>query len=164
MFRRFSWGSVLKLLTIFAISFVVFLLLLPNFEQSRSEARVSMTYQKVRELQEKYQDQPPLPMGSKIELAEKDPWQRPYVLQSFAEEGRIRLRVVSEGDSPETEEDDISSDMPTSPMLPFQERKNRQFLKATLIAGGTWLVLTAAYFVRHLPHLESEDSNLNPPT
>ncbi len=37
--RRFTIGNVLELLVIFGISFVVFLLLLPNFEQSREEAQ-----------------------------------------------------------------------------------------------------------------------------
>ncbi len=106
-----------------------------------------MAYRKVRNLQVEYQDQPDPPTRSRIELPEKDPWKRPYLLQSFSKNGQMRIRVFSEGPSSETEEDDIFYDMPNSPLLPFQQQRKQQILIATLTAGGTWLVLTAVYFV-----------------
>ncbi len=86
-----------------------------------------MAYRKVRNLQVEYQDQPDPPTRSRIELPEKDPWKRPYLLQSFSKNGQVRIRVFSEGPSSETEKMTSFMICRISPCCLFSDRENSEY-------------------------------------
>lgn len=141
--RTLRLRDVFAVLGIGVLCFPIMVLLLPNFEQARSEARISMAYHDVRRLSRPAAGQ----SSPSNETPEMDPWGKPYQMSLLGDD---RFRVSSSGPnmiSPDTgfDEDDIFSDMPTSPLTPFRIQKKRQFLIAIGSMLATWTLLLILY-------------------
>ena len=148
MTRRISVADGIAVLGIGIICLPVFLLLIPNIEMSRSEARLFMAYHEVRRLQQSLVNNDN--SDSVTTVTGLDPWGQPYRVVSL--DGYV-LRVVSAG--PDTsfsptgiDEDDIYSDMPLSPFEAVVNRKRSRILIALGTALGLWGSLASAYLWR----------------
>jgi hypothetical protein len=120
----------------------IFLLLMPYVEQSRTEARMMMTYIEVCGLAESLETQ-----AAGAPLPRLDLWYQPYQIQPLPDGG---VRVLSTGPNRSTspgslDEDDIYSDMPESPSKPIQRQKQRQWLLALGTMVAAWIALSALY-------------------
>jgi hypothetical protein len=117
------------------LCFPLFLFLGPNFEQPRSEARISQAYNQVRQI-----------ANSDSDIPDNDPWGQPYEIIAVSEH---QIRGLSSGPNMSTPksgfDDDIYSDMPVSPTAMIQARHNRQRLLAFAAAAGVWLFLIVVY-------------------
>ncbi|MHB1036587.1 MAG: hypothetical protein ACYC35_17865 [Pirellulales bacterium] len=156
-----------NLIAVAGLSFVVFLLLAPNVEESRLESRRLRAYYDVCRLAQQYEANPartPVPAKvapgaaeqtpSKVELPDKDPWERPYFVVSVRDGGQTRLRVCSSGantSSPKSsfDEDDIYSDMPIPPLEQIMADKRHQLCVAGAVGMLTWALLTALVIWDH---------------
>jgi hypothetical protein len=121
----------------------ILLLLAPNIEIGRTEARLTEAYSVVRKLHSTINEAP----TSITELADRDPWGEPYRAMPLK---NGTCRVVSSGPdmslSPDgIGGDDIYSDLPTSPMAPFRARRNRQWLIAFTVAIAAWALMATLY-------------------
>lgn len=124
---------------------LVFLLLIPDIEQSRTEARIAQVYNDVRQISEALRGTPSPDLSTTHAIPDTDPWGQPYRLVRVNDQA---VRALSSGpnmSSPErgVDGDDIYSDMPASPMTPFRAQKNRQFLIAFGVSAGLWLLCSA---------------------
>jgi hypothetical protein len=138
---------VFAILGIGLACFVLFLLLLPNLEMARSEARIAQAYRDVRQISEAHRRASSPDLLTTDAIPDTDPWGKPYRLVRLNEG---EARALSSGPnmaSPEVgvDGDDIYSDMPVSPMAPIWAEKNRQILIAFGVSGGLWLLLSAVY-------------------
>ena len=120
----------------------ILLLLMPYVEQSRTEARMAMTYLVVRRLSASIADK-----SAGAPFPAVDFWGRPYQVQSLS---NGTLRVLSSGPNRSTptgslDKDDIYSDIPESPIKPIQRQKQRQWLLALGTVVSAWIVLSALY-------------------
>jgi len=139
--------TVIDVVAVFSIGLVclpILMALMPYVEQSRTEARISKAYHDVRRLHESAVAGIPAPT---ITLPDRDPWGQPYRLVPL---NGGHVRVLSSGpnmSSPATgtDDDDIYSDMPASPMKAIIARKNRQWLVALGVTAGTWVFLASLY-------------------
>jgi len=141
-----QYSSVLAAATIGGIILVtVLLLLVPNIEQSRTEAQLSIAFDETQRLEQELVDSKDLDAATT--LPDLDPWGQPYRVVPL-DGGAIR--VLSSGPnetSPPSgpDKDDIYSDMPVSPDKMIQARKKRQWLIA-MIAGVNACVLAALIY------------------
>jgi hypothetical protein len=136
-------ADIATVLAIGALSFVLFLFLMPNIEQSLLEFRVDLAYRQVQQIRDAQQKDEP-----HEELPERDPWGQPYQIIRLGE----GVRVLSTGRNETTsaaapDADDIYSDMPESPSAVTMRAKNAKALRAFLIALGTWIGVSVLYFV-----------------
>ena len=126
--------DVVAILGLGILCLPILLLLLPDFLESRGEARTMIAYSNVNRLRESLGEGP----VSGAALPDCDPWERPYRVVPLADGG---FRVLSSGPNRTSsangiDEDDIYSDMPQSPLKPFRETKRRQSLIALSVTGG----------------------------
>ena len=156
--RKPTFIDVVAILGIGIVCLPIFLALMPYVEQGRTEARIAQTYHDVRQLRDSHRStQPPDKLdpettATKVALPDIDPWGQPYRLVWLDGE---QVRVLSSGPDMSfsangTDNDDIYSDMPTSPLQPIRARRNRQWLIAAAVTVGSWIVLALLYmrFVR----------------
>lgn len=127
--------------------FLLFLLLLPNLEESRNEARIRRAYDDVRRISDTHLKTPAPDLSTADAILDTDPWGKPYSLVRINEQ---KLRVLSSGPNMSSpgvgvDGDDIYSDMPVSPMAPTCAKRNRQFLLAFGVSVGLWLLLSAIH-------------------
>lgn len=123
--------------------FPIVLLLMPNVEQPRSQARLAQAYRDVRRLNNDLHEIPP----DRRETQEVDPWGQPYRFV-FADD--VVVGVMSLGPnqvSPEStfDTDDIYSDMSTSPTAPYERRTRFGLSVAVGAAVSVWLLLAAGW-------------------
>ncbi len=167
MSGRHVVSYVVDLVVVAGLSFVVFLLLAPYIEDSPVESRRWRAYDEVCRLAQEFEANPartPVPAKGtpgaaeqtpdKVELPDKDPWDRPYFAVSVRDGGRTRLRVCSSGANTSSpplgfDEDDIYSDMPVPPLEQMKAEQRRQLLKAGAVGVLTWAVLTALVIWDH---------------
>jgi hypothetical protein len=121
----------------------IMLLLMPNAEEHRSQARLAQAYIGARRLHRGLHAIPP----DRRDPLEVDPWKHPYQIV-FVD--NVAVGVMSLGPnqmSPESgfDADDIYSDMPTSPMASSERRNRFQLSGAVGVAAGVWLLLSAAW-------------------
>jgi hypothetical protein len=132
-------ADVIAMLGIGAVCLPTAAWLMPNIEQSRTEARIGQAYLDVKRLHESLAEKAPTQPEA---LPERDPWGEPY--RVVPTDGGFR--VVSSGPNqvspPEgLDEDDIDSDRTDS----SAKAKQRQFLLAIFSAVGLWVALSVAY-------------------
>jgi hypothetical protein len=141
--------NVFVVLGIGLLCFPLFLLLLPNIEESREKVRLVKAYVDVRQLHESHSQADSLDEDetARTALPETDPWGRPYILTRV---DGLALRVSSSGPdglfSTDCQGDDITSDMPVSPAERIQRRKARQLFTASGVSLGVWIVGSMLYF------------------
>ena len=142
------FADIMAIAGIGIICLPVFLLLVPNIEQSRSEAQRSQAFHDVQRLHEDHtgKENP----DSATELPELDPWGQPYRLIPLDGDA---IRVLSSGpdksfSSDGLDEDDIYSDMPVSPTEEISAQKKRQSLLAVAAGVGCWVLASAFYLWR----------------
>jgi len=131
-------NAFLTIVVIGAISFPVFLKLMPDIEQGRTEARITQAYNEVRTFAEARRDEVTDQPGT----VDEDPWGAPYRFVMLKDG---RLRVISSGQnmvSPKNgvDDDDIYSDMPTSPTDIIHAAKNQQWFFALFAWLAVWIV------------------------
>lgn len=131
----------------------LFLYLMPYLEQSQTEARLAQTFNEVRRISLEFGAKDVPQTNDQTEISGTDLWGMPYQF-SRIDDGQVR--VMSTGPNMSTtesgfDEDDIYTDMPVSPTVPIQARKNRQFLLAFAAWGAAWLFFCVIYSrLRHV--------------
>jgi hypothetical protein len=138
--------ALVDVLAIFGIGIIclpILLLLLPDFLESRTEARIAMAYSDVLHIRESVCGV----TSQRTDATVRDPWGQPYRIVPFTRGG---CRVLSSGPNQTSppggaDEDDIYSDMPTSPVKSILAGKKRQSLTALVVAGGFWLLVAWIY-------------------
>jgi hypothetical protein len=140
-------SNVFAILGIGVVSFLLFLMLIPNIEASRTEARLMSAYNRVREISNAYRETPSLDLFTTHDIPETDPWGQPYLLVEVDKE---KIRALSSGPNMVTPEvgvdhDDVYSDMPVPPMAPIRAEKKKQLLIATGVSTGLWFLFSAIY-------------------
>jgi hypothetical protein len=122
--------------------FPISLLLMPNVEQPRSQARLAQAYNDVRRLHDDLHEIPP----DRRETQEVDPWGQPYRIV-FVDAAVVRVMSLGPNQvSPEStfDTDDIYSDMSTSPTASYERRTRFRLSVAVGAAVSVWLLLSAA--------------------
>jgi hypothetical protein len=125
------------------------MLLIPNVDASRTEARIGEAYRNVLQLVNAQHVKQQFGEGDSsaiVELPDIDPWDTPYRATIVND----KLRVGSAGpnqsfESSGEEKDDIFSDMPVSPIELIHSRKRQQFLVAIAVTVATWGIMTSLY-------------------
>ncbi len=145
MVRRLSIANAVSIIGMGIVCLPVFLMLFPNIEMSRSEARLSMAFDEARRLHQTLADEEN--SESVTTLSDLDPWEQPYRLVQL--DGH-QVRVLSSGPnmsfSPTgIEDDDIYSDMPISPIEPIIAQKRWRCFFALAASVGCWVLLAALY-------------------
>jgi hypothetical protein len=136
--RNVSIADVVAVLGIGVACLPIALLLLPDLEQSRGQARIAQAYTDVLRLHERM-----TPPERETELDEKDPWGQPYRLVPLENQ---RFRVVSSGpngsssSTNELQGDDISSDLTTSPIALMLAKQRVQLVAALGVAAAAWIL------------------------
>lgn len=139
------WNHFIMVATITSISIVVFAMLAPDVDQSAQEVGASRAYSDVRTLRDEFVGEAP---HEPTELEDLDPWGNTYIIQAIDDD---ELRVASAGpdgvfDSTVPRSDDIWTDMPTSPLEPFQTQRNRELLRAIAVGFLVWSTFMTAYW------------------
>jgi hypothetical protein len=129
------------------VCFFLLLLLAPNIEESRTEARLAEAYNRVCQISKAYHETPSPKLFATHDIPDTDPWGQPYRL---VEADDNQVRALSSGPnmvSPKTgvDYDDIYADMPKSPVAPIRAKKKKQFVIATSVSAGIWLLLSLVY-------------------
>jgi hypothetical protein len=146
--RQPTITDVLVVLGIGIVCLPLFFTLMPYFEESRTEARRVQAYIQVQQLGASRQTTTAPDIAEPtIELPDVDPWGQHYRLVPL---GGNQMRVLSSGPNMSTpangpDEDDIYSDMPTSPMELIRAGKDRQWIVAFVATAGAWFVFTGVY-------------------
>jgi hypothetical protein len=148
--RRFKLIDLPALICIGIVSFILFLLLLPNIDESRTEVRIGEAYRNVLQLTNAPHVREHFREGNTsatVELPETDPWDTPYRVMISDN----KLRVESAGpnqsfESNEDESDDIYSDMPVSPIEFIHAQKRRQIWVTLAASVAIWGIITVLYF------------------
>lgn len=104
-----------------------------------------MAYNDVQRLQHEYVGE-----AARVpsELGESDPWGNAYAVQ-MVDDGQIR--VTSAGRNGQFEfsvgdNDDIWSGMASSPMKPFETRRNREWIRALSAGFVVWSLFAGCYW------------------
>ncbi len=139
--------NVVVILGIGVACFLLFLLLLPNFEASRAEARLAEAYYRVRQISNAHIETPSRELFVTHKIPHADPWGQPYRLIEIDVK---QVRALSSGPNMLTpkigvDHDDIYSDMLESPVIPIHAKKKRQLVIATGFSAGIWLLLGVVY-------------------
>lgn len=126
----------------------IFLLLVPNIEQSRTEAQLSVAFNEVQRLHKDLAGKKNPDLAT--ELPDLDPWGQPYRLVPLDADA---IRVLSSGPNKSfspagIDDDDIYSDMPVSPIEAISAQKRRQSLLAVAASVGCWILASAIYLWR----------------
>jgi hypothetical protein len=133
----YKLGRFLELVCITGVCLVLFAMMMPWLDQGRTEARTAFAWIQVRQIRRA--------IGNPAEtepLPEKDPWDQPYRTLNLPD-GSIRVLSTSNNQttSPDRPDaDDIYSDMPMSPLVPFERRRTFEWCRALAVAGGLWSV------------------------
>lgn len=122
----------------------ILILLLPDLDEGRTEARMAQAYRDVQRLRDSLAAET---LATAEVLSDRDPWDQPYRALPLKDRG---VRVVSSGPNQTSpvdglDEDDIYSDMPASPTAAIIARKHRQLVAALGIAAGAWVLFAALY-------------------
>jgi len=141
-----------------AVCLALFLLILPDFEETRTEARMGHAYREVHELADSIDldpDSPILDMTSVV-----DPWGQPYHITKT--DGRIL--VICSGPNMSTptnglDNDDVHSDMDHSPTEALHAAKRRRLIFALSIPV-IWLICSIIYLRSGVPQVTT-DNNCN---
>ncbi|MCA9043999.1 MAG: hypothetical protein KDA69_06750 [Planctomycetaceae bacterium] len=120
------------------VCMLVFLACAPAIEQGRGEARLAQAYLEARRINDS---------GDATDRL--DPWGQPY--RVVTHDGNI-IRVVSSGPnmvSPASgfDSDDIYSDMELPPHKLISAGKNRQWMFASSVSGGLWILLASVCYL-----------------
>ncbi len=140
-------SNIFAIFGIGVVCFLLFLMLIPNIEASRTEARLMSAYNRVREISNAHRETPSLDLFTTHDIPLTDPWGKPYRLIEVAGQ---QVRALSSGPNMLTpqvgvDHDDIYSDMSMSPMAPIRAEKKKQLMIATGVSAGLWLLLSAIH-------------------
>jgi hypothetical protein len=139
--QRSNSGCLLPNVLCAVICVPLFLWLLPDVKETRDEARRIQAHSDVM-FTALVENGGELPSNASIEAA--DPWGNPYCV---TRDDKVVAHVASAGADGvfATDEalpnDDITSDMLTSPSATMHAKKNRQLLIAFVTSAVAWLVL-----------------------
>ncbi|QDT00216.1 hypothetical protein HG15A2_35510 [Adhaeretor mobilis] len=145
--RKSAISNVFAVLGNGVACFLLFLMLIPNIEAGRTEARLISAYNRVCEISRAHQETPSRELFVMHDIPELDPWGQPYRLVDI---GGNRVRALSSGPNKKTpqvsvDQDDIYSDMTTPPFEPIRANKKKQLLIAIVVSAGAWLLFSIVF-------------------
>lgn len=145
------------------LCFSLWLSLIPNLEEGRTEARTAWAFIQAMRLQIEIVDSvgaanAESPSAGPVadaaivvtDLPELDPWGQPFQLVKRGEGHSRIVRVFSFGPDASSasaglDPDDIGSDMTTRPTKKFEDHRRRQWLIAFGVSGGAWFITRWLY-------------------